>query len=53
MSVRIDDLNGDAELPEDFLDDIVGGKPPLIGPECAYVSSSLGGGRGDPIDVRI
>lgn len=52
MSIRIDDLDG-AELPEDALDNVVGGLPPLMGPECAWVSSSLGGGRSDPIDVRI
>ncbi|SEH03669.1 hypothetical protein SAMN05444920_14135 [Nonomuraea solani] len=52
MSVRIDDLNGIAELPEDSLEDVVGGKPKMQGPDCMWVASSLGGGKSDPIDIR-
>lgn len=52
MSVRIDDLNGIAELPEDSLDGIVGGKPKMQGPDCMWVASALYGGKSDPIDIR-
>ncbi|GAA3109506.1 hypothetical protein [Streptosporangium carneum] len=49
MTVRIDDLDGSLELPEDALETVVGGREPMT-PPTPKLSSSLGNGtRGDPL----
>ncbi|MEU6424798.1 hypothetical protein ABZ860_02795 [Microbispora sp. NPDC046973] len=52
MSIRFDDLDSSAELPEDALDDIVGGKDIEWHP-CGWLSSSQLGQTIDRIDVRL
>ncbi|MGJ6966236.1 hypothetical protein ACSDR0_30440 [Streptosporangium sp. G11] len=49
MTVRLDDLDDAAELPEDALGAVVGGRDAMT-PPTPKVSSSLGNGtRGDPL----
>ncbi|MEV8637661.1 hypothetical protein AB0395_39055 [Streptosporangium sp. NPDC051023] len=49
MTVRIDDLDGVAELSDDVLGAVVGGREPMT-PPTPKLSSSLGNGtKGDPL----
>ncbi|MEV4225466.1 hypothetical protein ACBI99_19325 [Nonomuraea sp. ATR24] len=52
MSIRLDDLDKAAELPEDALDDIVGGRG-MQGPSCAYLASSHEGRTVDRLDIQV
>ncbi|WP_182876736.1 hypothetical protein [Microbispora sp. H10670] len=52
MSIRFDDLGSAAELPEDALDDIVGGKEIEWHP-CVWLSSSQQGQTIDRRDVLL
>ncbi|MDF5754126.1 hypothetical protein [Spongiactinospora sp. TRM90649] len=46
MAIRIDDLRGDAELPDDALDAVVGGRPPMT-PPSPRVCTSINNGQPD------
>ncbi|MEZ0077162.1 hypothetical protein [Planotetraspora sp. GP83] len=55
MSVRIDDLGSAAELPEDLLDDVIGGRGGVqsMYPVCAWAASTHSNGSSDPIDIMV
>ncbi|WP_157518679.1 hypothetical protein [Herbidospora mongoliensis] len=53
MSARIEDL-GMSALPDDALDDVIGGQPrENYGELCIWLASSLYGGKSDPIDHKV
>ncbi|MEU1878015.1 hypothetical protein ACFYY8_13300 [Streptosporangium sp. NPDC001559] len=49
MTVRIDDLDGSAEVSDEVLGAVVGGRPPMTPPTPRYASSLGNGTQGDPL----
>ncbi|GIH68885.1 hypothetical protein [Sphaerimonospora thailandensis] len=52
MTIRLDDIDGVAELPEDALDDIVGGRD-MQWVACAWTASAHQGQTVDKRDIVI